>query len=154
MKLKVKKLQKDAIIPKYQTAGAAGFDLHAAMESTNVDGQTVYNQIYIPSGESKIVPTGLSVEVPEGYELQVRSRSGLASKNKVTVLNSPGTVDSDYRGPLGVILYNGGPTAFWISHGDRIAQGVIAPVVQVDFEEAEELSDTVRGSGGFGSTKV
>lgn len=136
------KLQNGASVPKYQTSGAAGFDLCATEDCT------------LGANEVKLVSTGLSVAVPEGYELQVRSRSGLAVKSKLVVLNSPGTVDSDYRGEVKVILANLGSTPFNVLRGDRIAQGVIAPVVKADFVVVDELSATQRGSGGFGSTGV
>ena len=138
--MKIKKLDQDAIIPKYQTAGAAGFDLHS-----------IVNEELNP-GEQKLIGTGLSVAVPDGFELQIRPRSGLAAKYKVTVTNSPGTVDQDYRGEIKIILINLGQEKFIINKGDRIAQGVVCPVKQVIFEEVEELPSTERGSGGFGST--
>lgn len=139
--IKIKKALADAIIPAYQTKGAAGFDLHSAEDITLLAGQT------------SLVTTGLIFEVPEGYELQVRSRSGLALKHGVFVLNSPGCVDSDYRGQVGVILTNAGKT-FSIRKGDRIAQGIIVKVESVIFEEAEELTVTARGDKAFGSTGV
>ncbi len=140
MKIKIKKLHIDAKIPAYQTNGAVGFDLSSVSYMT------------IRSGESALVPTGLSIELPKGYELQVRPRSGLALKYSITVLNSPGTVDSDYRGELKVILINHGKNDFVIAVGERIAQGIINRVELVDFDEVEELSNTDRGVSGFGST--
>ncbi len=140
MKIKIKKLHIDAKIPAYQTNGAVGFDLSSVSYMT------------IRSGESALVPTGLSIELPKGYELQVRPRSGLALKHSITVLNSPGTVDSDYRGELKVILINHGKNDLLIAVGERIAQGIINKVELVDFDEVEELSDTDRGISGFGST--
>ena len=131
-------------LPKYQTALSAGMDLHA-----NLDAPIVLNP-----QERLLVATGLFIELPEGYEAQVRPRSGLALKHGITVLNSPGTIDSDYRGPLGVILVNFGQEPFRIGHGDRIAQAVIAPVVTARFVVVEALDQTARGSGGFGSTGV
>ena len=132
----------DLPLPAYATAGAAGFDLRAAEAAT------------LPPGGRHVVPTGFAVAVPLGWELQVRPRSGLATRHGVTVLNSPGTVDSDYRGPLMVCLVNLGPEAFRVARGDRIAQGVVAPAPQVAMVEAEELDATARGERGFGSTGV
>lgn len=140
MKLKIKKLHKDAIIPKYQTKGAAGFDLHA------IEGGI------LGAGCRTLIKTGLAVEVPEGYELQVRPRSGLALNNGISVVNSPGTVDCDFRGEVGVILINHGVEFFQWKPGDRIAQAVIAKVEHADIEVVETLSETERGEGGFGST--
>lgn len=133
-----------AVVPEYKTAGAAGADICALLSEP----------ITIPSGKTAIVPTGLFFEIPEGYEVQVRPRSGLAAKNSVTVLNSPGTIDSDYRGEIKVILINLGEKDFVINSGDRIAQIVINPVTQATFQITDELSSTERGTGGFGSTGV
>lgn len=133
-----------AVIPEYKTAGAAGADLYALVESP----------ITIPAGKFAMIPTGLFFEIPEGYEVQVRPRSGLAAKNGVTVLNTPGTIDSDYRGEIKVILINLGDKDFVVNSGERIAQMVIAPVTQAGFEITDTLSDTERGAGGFGSTGV
>lgn len=135
---------KGAIIPEYKTSGAAGADLCALLDSPLV----------IKHGKSAIIPTGLFFEIPEGYEIQVRPRSGLAAKNGVTVLNTPGTIDSDYRGEIKVILINLGENDFTVSCGDRIAQMIIAPVTQASFSICENLSQTDRGTGGFGSTGV
>ena len=135
---------KGAIIPEYKTAGAAGADLCALLEAP----------LTIPAGRSAMVPTGLFFEIPEGYEVQVRPRSGLAAKNGVTVLNTPGTIDSDYRGEIKVILINLGRDDFTINNGDRIAQMIIAPVIQASFTITDSLSETERGAGGFGSTGV
>ena len=145
MKVKIKKLHEDAIIPKYQTSGAAGFDLHALED------------VYIPAGHTKLIKTGLSFEIPHGFELQIRPRSGLSLKTKLRVANSPATIDSDYRGDVGIIVDNienkdNVFSSLQINKGDRIAQGVICPIIQAEFEESDELSDTSRGSGGFGST--
>lgn len=126
--------------PKYQTEGAAGMDVCS-----------IKNVVLRP-GDNAIVPTGLSFEIPVDYEIQVRPRSGLALKHGITVLNSPGTIDSDYRGELGIILMNLGKNDFHIEIGDRIAQIVLCPVVKMEFEIVNDLSDTDRGSGGFGST--
>lgn len=131
-------------LPSYETPGAAGADVRANLP----DGASVTLQ----PGERRLVPTGLRIEIPQGYEVQVRPRSGLALKHGITLPNTPGTIDSDYRGPLGVIVLNAGQAAFEITHGERIAQLVVAPVVQAVFEPAETLSDTARGAGGFGST--
>lgn len=131
-------------LPRYQSAGAAGLDLVAAVPDDA--------PVSLAPGQRRLVPTGLSIALPDGFEAQVRPRSGLALKNGVTVLNAPGTVDSDYRGEIGVILINLGDQPFVISRGDRIAQMVVAPVSQLEFEEAETLADSARGAGGFGST--
>lgn len=131
-------------LPSYETAGAAGADVRA-----NLPGGT---PIVLEPGQRSLVPTGLRIEIPQGYEVQVRPRSGLALKHGITLPNTPGTIDSDYRGPLGVIVMNAGQDRFEIAHGERIAQLVVAPVVQATFELAEELGETSRGSGGFGST--
>lgn len=131
-------------LPAYETAGAAGADLRA-----NLPGRVAMT---LAPGARALVPTGLRMEIPEGYEVQVRPRSGLALKHGITLLNAPGTIDSDYRGPVGVILMNAGEVPFVIAHGDRIAQIVVAAVVQAGFEPVLALGDTGRGSGGFGST--
>lgn len=128
--------------PEYATDGSAGFDLKAQIK--------VPVTLYF--GQSKLIRTGIHMEIPSGYELQIRPRSGLALNKGITVLNSPGTVDSDYRGEIGVILLNTGTTPVTISNGMKIAQGVIAPVFQARFEIVESLDDTERGHGGFGST--
>lgn len=134
-------------MPSYETAGAAGADLRANLsEEARAAGMT------LAPGARAIVPTGLRVEIPEGYEMQVRARSGLAAKHGVSLANGVGTIDADYRGPLGVILVNLGDAPFVVEHGARIAQAVIAPVVRAKFVSAEGLSQTVRGQGGFGST--
>ena len=135
---------KGAIIPEYKTAGAAGADLCALLDAP----------LTIPAGKFAMVPTGLFFEIPQGYEVQVRPRSGLAAKNGITVLNTPGTIDSDYRGEIKVILINLGNADFTINSGDRIAQMIIAPVIQAKFEITDSLSETERGTGGFGSTGV
>ena len=131
-------------LPAYETAGAAGADLRANF----VDRQDVT----VAAGERVLVPTGLRLAIPEGFEVQLRPRSGLALKHGITLPNSPGTIDSDYRGPLGVIVLNAGTEPFEIAHGMRIAQMVVAPVVQASFEAVETLEETTRGAGGFGST--
>lgn len=142
MQVKLKKLHPEAKIPSYQSKGAAGFDFCSIEKKL------------IKAGEWELVKTGLAFEIAEGYELQVRPRSGLALKNGISVLNSPGTVDSDYRGEICVILINHSKVDFNIEVGDRIAQGVIAKVEQVGFMEVENLSDTQRGEGGFGSSGI
>lgn len=144
-KVELKVLAKDgAVIPEYKTAGAAGADVCALIES----------DLLLKAGSRAIIPTGLFFEIPEGYEIQVRPRSGLAAKNGVTVLNTPGTIDSDYRGELKIILINLGEEDFTIHRGDRIAQIIFAPVIQAAFLPVQELSLTERGSSGFGSTGV
>ncbi len=144
IKLEFKRLDhgRDLPLPAYQSDLAAGLDLLAAVD----DGLT------LQPGSRALVPTGLAMALPAGFEAQVRPRSGLAAKHGVTVLNTPGTIDADYRGEVKVILINLGDTAFKISRGDRIAQMVIAPVLQAEIEEVEILSETSRGAGGFGST--
>ncbi len=131
-------------LPAYETAGAAGADLRANFE----DGEAMT----LAPGARALVPTGLCMAIPAGYEVQIRPRSGLALKHGVTLLNTPGTIDSDYRGPLGVIMVNLGDAPFEVTHGMRIAQMVVAPVVQADFETVARLDETARGAGGFGST--
>lgn len=131
-------------LPSYESAGAAGADLRANLPDRGF--------VELAPGARGLVPTGLRLAIPGGYEVQIRPRSGLALKHGVTLPNSPGTIDSDYRGPLGVIVMNAGQEPFRIEHGMRIAQMVVAPVVQAEFELAESLDDTARGEGGFGST--
>ncbi len=140
MVLKIKKLDNKAIIPNYQTKGAAGFDLHSIED------------VVLNPGERKLIKTGLAFEIEYGYEVQIRPRSGLAYKYGITVLNSPGTIDSDYRGEIKVLLINHSDEAFNIKKGDRIAQAVLAKVIQADIIEVKELSVTTRGDKGFGST--
>jgi dUTP pyrophosphatase len=149
--IKVKKLYPDAKLPVRATTGAAGFDVFAWFPESSDRGARV------GEGWRQLVRTGLAVAVPDGYELQVRSRSGLALKKGLVVANSPGTVDSDYRGELCVIILNTNPPAgerheVWIEHGERIAQLVVTPVPQVEYVEVDELDTTERGEGGFGST--
>lgn len=131
-------------LPSYETPGAAGADLRANLPDRGT-------LVLAPLARA-LVPTGLRLEIPQGYEMQIRPRSGLALKHGVSLANAPGTIDSDYRGPLGVILVNLGQAEHVIRHGDRIAQAVIAPVVQAGFEVTDMLSETGRGQGGFGST--
>ncbi len=130
-------------LPRYETAGAAGADLRAHLP----DGP-----LTLAPGERALISTGLRMAIPVGFEVQVRPRSGLAVKHGISLVNSPGTIDSDYRGGVGVILINHGADPFEIAHGTRIAQMVVAPVVQASFEQFETLDDTARGAGGFGST--
>lgn len=140
----VKQLEhgKDIDLPQYATSQSAGLDLCAAI---NAD-------IILQPGERKLVPTGLSIALPDGYEAQVRPRSGLAFKNGVTVLNTPGTIDADYRGEIGVILVNLGQEPFTITRGMRIAQMIISQYTQIKWSQVEDLEETARGAGGFGST--
>ncbi|MBB42647.1 MAG: dUTP diphosphatase [Rhodospirillaceae bacterium] len=143
-RLLIKRLENndDLPLPKYETTSAAGMDLPAAVKE----------EVVIKTGETALVPTGISIALPAGYEAQVRPRSGLAARDSVTVLNSPGTIDEDYRGEIQVILINHGKSNFIVSRGMRIAQLIIAPTTQVEVDEVDTLSFTERGSGGFGST--
>lgn len=140
--IRIKRLRPTALLPKYQTDGAAGMDLCAAEEAV------------IPPHGIAAVPTGWAVEVPHGYELQVRPRSGLTLKQGIMVANSPGTVDSDYRGEVCIILYNTRAEPFQVKRGDRIAQAIVGPVCRITWEETDDLSGTTRGANGFGSTGV
>ena len=135
-------------LPAYQTDGAAGADICA-----NFPPEARAGLILAPGGRA-LIPTGLRMAIPAGYEVQIRPRSGLALKHGIMLPNSPGTIDSDYRGPVGVILLNAGDAPFRVAHGDRIAQIVVAPVLRARFETSETLNETVRGAGGFGSTGV
>lgn len=149
LKIKIKKLShydSSLPLPRYESASAAGADLRAQLGSGE--------SLVISPGEHVLVPTGMMMEIPHGYELQIRPRSGLSFKTGLMVLNSPGTIDSDYRGEVKIILGNLGSKKEVIAHGDRIAQGVLSPVFQAQYEEVSELSSTERGSGGFGSTGV
>ena len=140
----IKRLSKKISLPKYETDGSSGMDLAANIE----------NKIEIAPGKSAIIPTGLSISIPKNFEIQIRPRSGLAAKNRISVLNTPGTIDADYRGELKVILINLGDTAFIIEKGLRIAQMVLCPVIKATLKEVETLEETKRGSGGFGSTGI
>ena len=141
-KVLVKKLNPKVQLPTYKTSGASGMDLMAFIDQP----------IKIPPQTSCLVPTGLSLAFSEVYEVQIRPRSGLASKNKITVLNTPGTIDSDYRGEIKIILFNHGNEDFLINNKDRVAQMVLTPIVKMDLEEVDNLPDSIRGEGGFGST--
>lgn len=138
---------RDLGLPTYETVGAAGADLRA-----NLPDNLRYTGVEIAAGERALIPTALRLEIPIGYEVQVRARSGLALKHGITLANAIGTIDSDYRGDLGVILWNGGADAFRVTHGMRIAQMVVAPVLQATFAIVDALGETDRGAGGFGST--
>ena len=142
IKVLIKKLNQKAIIPSYKTSGSSGLDLTALIES----------EVIIPSKKSALISTGLSIAIPEDTEVQIRPRSGLAAKSNITVLNTPGTIDSDYRGELKIILFNHGDKEFVVNNGDRIAQMVLMPILKIEFEEVDNLPKTIRGSGGFGST--
>ena len=140
----IKRLSKDVSLPKYETEGSSGLDLAA-----NID-----EQIQILPGKSAIIPTGLAVAIPKDFEIQIRPRSGLAAKSQISVLNTPGTIDADYRGELKVILINLSDKVFVVEKGLRIAQMVLCPVVKATLKEVTELENTERGSGGFGSTGI
>ena len=141
-KVLIKKLYPKVILPSYKTNGASGMDLMAFINSP----------IVIKPKTSSLIPTGISLAFSEDYEIQIRPRSGLAAKNNVSVLNTPGTIDSDYRGEIKVIIYNHGNKDFIINNKDRIAQMVLTPVIKIKLEETENLPETVRGESGFGST--
>jgi len=142
IKVLIKKLNLKAQIPKYKTEGSSGMDLMALVE----------NPIKIKPNESALIPTGISIAIPKDSEVQIRPRSGLAAKSSISVLNTPGTVDSDYRGEIKIILFNHGKEEFTVNNNDRIAQMVLMPILKIKFEEVEDLPTTLRGSGGFGST--
>ena len=142
VKILVKKSNPAIELPSYKTNGASGMDLMAWID----------NPIILKPGTSCLVPTGISVAFPQEYEIQVRPRSGLAAKNNISVLNTPGTIDSDYRGEIKIILFNHGNEDFIINNKDRIAQMVLTPIIKMQLEETNELPDTNRGEGGFGST--
>ena len=140
----IKRLSNDVALPKYETEGSSGLDLAA-----NTD-----KQIKILPGKSEIIPTGLAVAIPKNFEIQIRPRSGLAAKSQISVLNTPGTIDADYRGELKVILINLSDKVFVVEKGSRIAQMVLCPIVKATLKEVTELENTERGSGGFGSTGI
>tara|TARA_B110000240_G_scaffold13657_1_gene14152 strand:+ start:136 stop:573 length:438 start_codon:yes stop_codon:yes gene_type:complete len=141
-KVLIKKLDPNVVLPAYKTNGASGMDLMAFIDKP----------IKIAPNSSYLVPTGLSMAFSEDYEVQIRPRSGLAAKNNITVLNTPGTIDSDYRGEIKIILFNHGKEDFLINNKDRVAQMILTPVVKMKLEETDNLPDTLRGEGGFGST--
>tara|TARA_B100000886_G_scaffold258019_1_gene183061 strand:+ start:24 stop:461 length:438 start_codon:yes stop_codon:yes gene_type:complete len=142
IKVLVKKKEPSVKLPSYKTNGASGMDLMAYIDKS----------IELKPGKSCLVPTGLSVAFPEEYEIQIRPRSGLAAKNNISVLNTPGTIDSDYRGEIKVILFNHGNKNFKIDNNDRIAQMILTPIIKIDLEETNELPESMRGTEGFGST--
>ena len=142
VKILIKKTNKEVITPKYKTDGSSGVDLSAFLDK----------EVVIKPNSSELIPTGLQVAIPEELEIQIRPRSGLAAKESIGVLNSPGTIDSDYRGELKIILFNHSKKDFIINNGDRIAQMVLVPILKMEFEEVDSLPNTVRGQGGFGST--
>jgi len=142
VKVLIKKLSSDVKLPSYKTSGASGMDLMAYIKSP----------ITIKPKTSELMSTGLSVAFSEEYEIQIRPRSGLAAKNNISVLNTPGTIDSDYRGELKVIIYNHGSQDFIVNNNDRIAQMILTPVIKMELQETNELPESVRGKGGFGST--
>ena len=142
VKVLIKKLNPSVKLPVYKTSGASGMDLMAFIEKP----------IIVKSKMSSLIPTGLSMAFPSSYEIQIRPRSGLAAKNNISVLNTPGTIDSDYRGEIKVIIFNHGIEDFTINNGDRIAQMILTPVVKIELEQTNDLPETVRGDGGFGST--
>ena len=138
--VQIKKLDPDAVVPEYKKPGDAGFDLHAL------------RRVEIPAGQAAIVPTGLAFAIPEGFEMQVRMRSGAALKTPLIVANAPGTIDAGYRGEVGIIVRNLGSEPYYVEQGERIAQGVVAPVCHADFALVDELPASERGTGGYGST--
>jgi dUTP pyrophosphatase len=142
MKIEVKKLRPNAVLPQYQTKHSAGMDLHACVEEPMI----------LKPNERFAVPTGISVSIPTGYEMQIRGRSSLALKNGVSVANGVGTIDADYRGEIHAILINKGENDFVINPGDRVAQAIISKYEKVQWQEVKELDETTRGTGGFGST--
>jgi len=142
VKVLIKKLNSKVQIPKYKTEGSSGMDLMAFID----------NPIKIKPSESVLIPTGISIAVPEDTEVQIRPRSGLAAKSSISVLNTPGTIDSDYRGEIKIILFNHGKEEFIVNNNDRVAQIILMPIIKAEFEEVEDLPKTLRGSGGFGST--
>ena len=142
VKVLIKKLNSKVKLPKYKTDGSSGMDLMAFLESP----------VNLKPQESELIPTGISIAIPEDTEVQIRPRSGLAAKSNISVLNTPGTIDSDYRGEIKIILFNHGKEDFVINNNDRIAQMILMPIIKAEFEEVENLPKTLRGSGGFGST--
>ena len=142
VKVLIKKLDPSVKLPNYKTEGSSGMDLMAFLKTP----------IKIPPGKSELIPTGLSIAIPDDTEVQIRPRSGLAAKSNISVLNTPGTIDSDYRGEIKIILFNHSNNEFIVNNNDRIAQMVLMPVLKLEFEEVKDLPNTIRGSGGFGST--
>ena len=142
VKVLLKKLDPEVLLPSYKTRGSSGMDLMAFLKEP----------IKILPSTSCLIPTGISIAIPEDVEIQIRPRSGLAAKSNISVLNTPGTIDSDYRGELKIILFNHGKNDFIVNNNDRVAQMVLMPILKIDFEEVNELPETIRGSGGFGST--
>ena len=142
VKVQIKKLDPSVKLPAYKTDGASGMDLMAFIREP----------ITVKPKTSELIPTGLSIAFSKNYEIQIRPRSGLAAKNNISVLNTPGTIDSDYRGELKVIIFNHGDENFIIENGDRIAQMVLTPVLKIELQETKTLAETIRGEGGFGST--
>ena len=142
VKVLFKRLNQKAKLPSYKTSGSSGMDLMACVDEP----------IIIKPNESMLIPTGISIAIPEDTEVQIRPRSGLAAKSNISVLNTPGTIDSDYRGELKIILFNHGKDEFTVNDEDRVAQMVLMPILKVEIEETNELPETIRGSGGFGST--
>ena len=142
VKVLVKKLDSKVKLPEYKTSGSSGMDLMAFIKSP----------IKIAPNSVELIPTGLSIAIPEDLEIQIRPRSGLAAKSSIGVLNAPGTIDSDYRGELKIILFNHGNKDFVVNNNDRVAQMVLTPVIKMELEEVDQLPETIRGSGGFGST--
>ena len=142
VKVLIKRLNSRVKLPEYKTSGSSGLDLMAFIE----------NPIKIVPNTVKLIPTGLSIAIPEDLEIQIRPRSGLAVKSSIGVLNSPGTIDSDYRGELKIILFNHGNKDFIVNNNDRVAQMVLTPFIKMELEEVDQLPETIRGAGGFGST--
>ena len=142
VKVLIKKLNPAVKLPQYKTSGASGMDLMAFIEKP----------INVESKKSSLIPTGLSLAFSEDYEIQIRPRSGLAIRSNISVLNTPGTIDSDYRGEIKVIIYNHGDNNFVVNNGDRIAQMILSPVIKMELEEVDNLPETIRGESGFGST--
>ena len=141
-KILIKRLSKEVLLPKYETRGSSGMDVSAFIQAS----------VDIDPGNTAIIPTGIALSIPEGFEVQIRPRSGLAAKEKITVLNTPGTIDSDYRGEIKVILINLSHKKFKVERGLRIAQMVVCPIIKAQLKEVENLKYTIRGDGGFGST--
>ena len=143
-KILIKRLSKEVPLPKYETNGSSGMDLAA----------NINDSVDIKPGKTAIIPTGLALSIPKGFEVQIRPRSGLAANQKISVLNTPGTIDADYRGEIKVILINLGQESFKVEKGLRIAQMVVCPVIQAQLKEVDDLNETERGKGGFGSTGI